>query len=128
RSNLGTFGKVNDEPYDLILINPPYVTSGSSSLKRSIDEEGLATYYTSNGRGTEALAMEWIVRNLKPEGQAIVVVPDGLLNQESMLEYLKTHCFIEGVVSLPTRTFYSTPKKTYIICLRKKADINEQQR
>ncbi|EAP1220364.1 N-6 DNA methylase [Salmonella enterica] len=128
RSNLGTFGKVNDEPYDLILTNPPYVTSGSSSLKRSIDEEGLATYYTSNGRGTEALAMEWIVRNLKPEGQAIVVVPDGLLNQESMLEYLKTHCFIEGVVSLPTRTFYSTPKKTYIICLRKKADINEQQR
>ncbi|AEZ43437.1 N-6 DNA methylase [Escherichia coli O55:H7 str. RM12579] len=128
RSNLGTFGKINDEPYDLILTNPPYVTSGSSSLKRSIDEEGLATYYTSNGRGTEALAMEWIVRNLKPEGQAIVVVPDGLLNQESMLEYLKTHCFIEGVVSLPTRTFYSTPKKTYIICLRKKADINEQQR
>uniref|UniRef100_UPI0026596A5C HsdM family class I SAM-dependent methyltransferase n=1 Tax=Klebsiella pneumoniae TaxID=573 RepID=UPI0026596A5C len=128
RSNLGTFGKVNDEPYDLILTNPPYVTSGSSSLKRSIDEEGLATYYTSNGRGTEALAMEWIVRNLKPEGQAIVVVPDGLLNQESMLEYLKTHCFIEGVVSLPTRTFYSTPKKTYIICLRKKADINERQR
>ncbi|EIS6474432.1 N-6 DNA methylase [Cronobacter sakazakii] len=128
RSNLGTFGKVNDEPYDLILTNPPYVTSGSSSLKRSIDEEGLATYYTSNGRGTEALAMEWIVRNLKPEGQAIVVVPDGLLNQESMLEYLKTHCFIEGVVSLPTRTFYSTPKKTYIICLRKKADINEQQK
>ena len=127
RSNLGTFGKVNDEPYDLILTNPPYVTSGSSSLKRSIDEEGLATYYSSNGRGTEALAMEWIVRNLKPEGQAIVVVPDGLLNQEPMLEYLKTHCFIEGVVSLPTRTFYSTPKKTYIICLRKKADLNEQQ-
>lgn len=127
RSNLGTFGKVNDEPYDLILTNPPYVTSGSSSLKRSIDEEGLATYYSSNGRGTEALAMEWIVRNLKPEGQAIVVVPDGLLNQEPMLEYLKNHCFIEGVVSLPTRTFYSTPKKTYIICLRKKADLNEQQ-
>ncbi|WP_037033524.1 class I SAM-dependent DNA methyltransferase [Rahnella sp. WP5] len=127
RSNLGTFGKVDDEPYDLILTNPPYVTSGSSSLKRSIDEEGLAKYYTSSGRGTESLAMEWIVRNLKLDGQAIVVVPDGLLNQESMLGYLKTNCFIEAVVSLPTRTFYSTPKKTYIICLRKKSDINEEQ-
>lgn len=127
RSNLGSFGKVDDAPYDLILTNPPYVTSGSSSLKRSIDEEGLANYYTSGGRGTESLAMEWIVRNLKSDGQAIIVVPDGLLNQETMLVYLKTHCFIEAVVSLPTRTFYSTPKKTYILSLRKKSDINEEQ-
>ena len=34
RSNLGTFARVNDEPYDLILTNPPYVTSGSSSLEK----------------------------------------------------------------------------------------------
>ena len=34
RSNLGTFGKVEEEPYDLILTNPPYVTSGSNSLRR----------------------------------------------------------------------------------------------
>lgn len=127
RSNLGTFGKVDDKPYDLILTNPPYVTSGSSSLKRSLDEEGLSNYYTSGGRGTESLAMEWIVKNLKVDGQAIVVVPDGLLNQEPMLAYLKTHCFIEAVVSLPTRTFYSTPKKTYIVSLRKKSNITDQQ-
>jgi type I restriction-modification system DNA methylase subunit len=127
RSNLGTFGMVEDEPYDLILTNPPYVTSGSSSLKRAIDEAGLSSHYTSGGRGTEALSMEWIVSNLKEEGQALVVVPDGLLNQAVVLAYLKRHCIIQGIVSLPTRTFYSTPKKTYILALKKKSGIDEAQ-
>ena len=127
RSNLGTFGRVDEEPFDLILTNPPYVTSGSSSLKRIIEEEGLSDHYASGGRGTEALAMEWVVRNLKDRGQALVVVPDGLLHQAPMLTYLKTHCFIEGIVSLPTRTFYSTPKKTYVLALRKKGNVGDEQ-
>ncbi len=127
RSNLGTFGRVDDESYDLILTNPPYVTSGSSSLKRAIENEGLSNHYTSGGRGTEALAMEWIVNNLNDDGMAFVVVPDGLLNQEIMLTYLKAKCVIQGVVSLPVRTFYSTPKKTYILALKKKNDVNIEQ-
>ena len=127
RSNLGTFGKIDDESYDLILTNPPYVTSGSSSLKKSIDECGLSTRYVSGGRGTEALAIEWVIRNLKNSGQAIVVVPDGLLNQSTMLSYIKSRCIIQGIISLPTRTFYSTPKKTYILAIRKKYDIFENQ-
>ena len=120
RSNLGTFALVDSEPFDLILTNPPYVTSGSNSLKRAIDDEGLADSYTSGGRGTESLALEWVVRNLKPGGHALVVVPDGLLNQSTMLSFLKRECFIRGVVSLPSRTFYSTPKKTYILSLERK--------
>ncbi|MFY0080414.1 hypothetical protein ABTQ07_22405, partial [Acinetobacter baumannii] len=40
RSNLGTFGLHEDEPYDLILTNPPYVTSGSASLKGAIEASG----------------------------------------------------------------------------------------
>ena len=127
RSNLGTFGRVNDEPYDLILTNPPYVTGGSSSLKRAIDTAGLSSIYSSGGRGTESLAMEWIVRNLKQNGQAMVVVPDGLLNQTAVISNLKTNCIIQCIVSLPTRTFYSTPKKTYILGLKKKSDISELQ-
>jgi type I restriction enzyme M protein len=120
RSNLGTFAEVDDAPYDLILTNPPYVTSGSTSLKRAIDEEGLADYYTSGGRGTESLALEWVVRNLRPGGNALLVVPDGLLNQQSVLDYVKRTCVIKGIVSLPTRTFYSTPKKTYVLILDRK--------
>lgn len=120
RSNLGTFEKVNEAPFDLILTNPPYVTSGSSSLKKAIDNAGLSNYYSSGGRGTESLAVEWIVRNLKEDGQALLIVPDGLMNQSTILGFVKEECIVQGIISLPTRTFYSTPKKTYILIIQKK--------
>lgn len=120
RTNLGTF-EVNDHSsHDLILTNPPYVTSGSSSLKHALSDAGIADDYPASGRGTESLALQWIIRSLKPGGHAFVVVPDGLMNQEAMLSYAKQHCFIRAVVSLPVRTFYSTPKKTYILALERK--------
>lgn len=127
RSNLGTFGRWNEEPFDLILTNPPYVTNGSNSLKRAIDEEGLADYYTANGRGTEALAVEWIVRHLKPSGNAFVIVPDGLLNQKNMLSFIKRECIVRAIISLPSRTFYATPKKTYILVVVRKTHPEEIQ-
>jgi type I restriction-modification system DNA methylase subunit len=121
RSNLGTFGHWDEAPFDLILTNPPYVTSGSSSLKRAIDEEGLSKHYTSKGRGTEALAVEWIIRHLKlGSGNALIIVPDGLLNQKNILEFVKRECVIRAIISLPPRTFYATPKKTYILSLQRK--------
>lgn len=121
RSNLGTFAKHDEKPFDLILTNPPYVTSGVSSLRQEIDEAGLGERYTFKGRGAEALAIEWIVHNLAEGGQALVVVPDGLLSQTETLRSVAAHCFIQAIISLPPRTFYSTPKKTYILIFTKKA-------
>ena len=121
RSNLGTYERVDDsEQCDLILTNPPYVTSGSASIRSAIDAAGLTRYYSKGGRGTEALAIQWIVNHLKPDGEAFVVMPDGLMNQEAMLAFIKDECSVLGIVALPSRTFYSTPKKTYIVGLRRK--------
>jgi len=127
RSNLGTFGRWDEEPFDLILTNPPYVTSGSSSLKRAIDEEGLAKHYTAKGRGTEALAVEWIVRHLKQGGSALIIVPDGLLIQKNILSFIKRECIVRAVISLPPRTFYATPKKTYVLSIMRKYQPGEEQ-
>lgn len=127
RTNLGTFEVNNDGQHDLILTNPPYVTRGSSSLKAAITDAGLANRYPAAGRGTEALALQWIIRSLKPRGLAFVIVPDGLLNQEAMLSHVKHECFVRAVVSLPVRTFYSTPKKTYILAIQRKSDHNALQ-
>lgn len=130
RSNLGTFEKVDEEPFDLILTNPPYVTSGSSSLKDAIqknEDSKLSSFYTAQGRGTESLAIEWIIKKLKPGGQALVIVPDGLLNQKVMINFIKKECIVEGIISLPVRTFYATPKKTYILIIKKKYNNNEEQ-
>ncbi|MCL4672633.1 MAG: N-6 DNA methylase [Sphingomonadaceae bacterium] len=127
RSNLGTYERIAEgELYDLILTNPPYVTSGSGSLKSAIDEGGLGQHYPENGRGTEALAIQWVIRHLKPGGEAFVVVPDGLLNQASILEFIKRDCEVLLIAALPSRTFYSTPKKTYILGLRRKSSAKAQ--
>jgi len=127
RTNLGTFGRHDDLPYDLILTNPPYVTKGATSLKGAIDANGLSDKFSPIGRGTEALAIQWIIQNLKPNGEALVVVPDGLLNQKPILNYIKEACFIRGIVALPVRTFYSTPKKTHILVLNKKPHPLDEQ-
>lgn len=120
RSNLGTFAKTSEQPFNLILTNPPYVTSGVSSIRRAIDDGGLGDYYTCQGRGTEALSIEWIIKNLADDGQAFVIVPDGLMIQKTVLNYIVQHCTVQGIISLPSRTFYSTQKKTYILALTKK--------
>ncbi|SIT72097.1 class I SAM-dependent DNA methyltransferase [Microbacterium sp. RU33B] len=128
RSNLGTFERIDPtEQYDLILTNPPYVTSGSLSLRNNIDALGLEKHYAAGGRGTESLALQWIINHLKPGGEAYVVVPDGLLNQHSMLSYIKAECLVRAVVALPSRTFYSTPKKTYILAIEKKGSVKVDQ-
>ncbi len=127
RSNLGTYERIDaSEQYDLILTNPPYVTSGSASIRAAIEAAGIASHYPQGGRGTESLALQWVIRHLTPGGQAFVVVPDGLMNQNAMLKFIKSGCEVLSVVALPSRTFYSTPKKTYILGLRKKTQPARQ--
>lgn len=127
RSNLGTFAESMEKPFDLILTNPPYVTSGVASLRKEIESvKAIKNRFTFKGRGTESLAIEWIVRNLAEGGQALVVVPDGLLSQTDVLRGITKECLIQAIISLPARTFYSTPKKTYILVVKRKADADPQ--
>ena len=68
RDNLGTFGFIlkDEEKYDVILSNPPYVTSGSSIIKEEIRKTPrTAQYYPVNALGLEGLSLEWIVKSLK---------------------------------------------------------------
>jgi type I restriction enzyme M protein len=131
-SILGTLRDPVENEYDLILTNPPYVTSGSSNLKDEIQKDNeLKNYYKINAIGVEGLFMEWIVRALKPNGKAFVVVPDGIFNRQNdrnLREFLRNECFIDGIISLPLNTFFTTNKKTYILCITKKnnkADIQK---
>jgi len=129
-SILGTLAVKEEEKYNLILSNPPYVTSGSSNIKEEIKRKGLSDYYKINAMGLEGLFMEWIIKALKPNGKAFIVVPDGIFNRQNdknLRQYILDECFIDGVISLPTKTFFSTPKKTYILCITKKGNKSEQQ-
>jgi len=125
-SILGTLSDAVEEEYDLILTNPPYVTSGSSNLKEEIKKDGeLVNYYKVNALGVEGLFMEWIVRALKPNGKAFIVVPDGIFNRQNdknLRKFIIDECYIDGIISLPEKTFFTTPKKTYLLCITKKSN------
>lgn len=131
-SILGTLSDGIENKYDLILTNPPYVTSGSSNLKEEVKEDGdLVNYYKVNAMGVEGLFMEWIVNALKPNGKAFIVVPDGVFNRQNdknLRQFFVDECFIDGIISLPLNTFFTTNKKTYILAITKKADKKEKQK
>jgi len=129
-SILGTLATKTENKYDLILSNPPYVTSGSSNIKEEIKRKGLSDYYKVNAMGLEGLFMEWIIRALKPDGKAFVVLPFGAFsrqNDRNLRQFILDECIIDGVISLPGKTFFSTPQKTYILCITKKTDKKEIQ-
>lgn len=134
KSNLGTLEKIyskEEEKFDLILTNPPYVTSGSSTLKNEIAQNGeLNNFYSVNASGIEGLALEWIIKSLKKGGKAFVIVPDGILNRQNdkkLRKFLLDECFLDGIISLPLNTFFTTNKKTYILAITKKADKEDKQ-
>ena len=127
RSNLGTFARVDDEPYDLILTNPPYVTKGSKSLQDAISKDPKAgQFYDLGLKGTEGLALNWIVKKLRSGGEALVIVPNTLLRRPPALQALRKHCIVRGIISLPERTFYATGRQTYILALERKRGTQEQ--
>ncbi|CAG8734767.1 10613_t:CDS:2, partial [Ambispora leptoticha] len=128
---LGTLAEPEKDKYDLILTNPPYVISGSGNLKDKIREkDSLSNYYKIDASGFEGLFMEWIIRALKPNGKAFVVIPDGILNRKNdqkLRQFIINECFIDGIISLPNKTFFNTSKKTYILCLTKKNSKGDVQ-
>lgn len=130
-SILGTLRDPVINTYDLILTNPPYVTSGSSNLKDEIKKDTeLEKYYKANGLGVEGLFIEWIIKALKPNGKAFVVIPDGILNRQNdtnLRKFILDSCIIDAIISLPINTFFTTNKKTYIIALTKKYDTTQNQ-
>ncbi len=131
-SNLGTLKeKFEIEEYkpDLVLTNPPYITSGVATIRKQIEEEGLSDFYKNSGKGVEGLCLKWIISNLKRNGSAFIILPDSIFNVITNLilrnELIKK-CFINCIISLPLKTFYNTPKKTYILGITKK-DCNEDE-
>ncbi len=116
---LGTLEKIDGKQYDVILANPPYYQS--ALISKSAKDTG---FYTEKGLGVEGLFLEWIIKSIKPNGIANIVLPDGIftnVGNKRLHEFITTNCYIEAIISLPINTFFNTPKKTYIMTLRKKA-------
>ncbi len=134
KDNLGTFGHIisdEAEKFDLILSNPPYVTSGSGIIKEEIrNTPRTQKAYPINALGLEGLSLEWIINSLKPGGQAYLIIPDGLLGRvggKKLRNFILQQCYLDAIVSLPVRTFFANWENTYIFVISKKHDIKITQ-
>jgi type I restriction-modification system DNA methylase subunit len=59
----------------------------------------------------------------------LVVVPDGFLNRQNdkhLRKYLLEQCYLDAIISLPLKTFFTTTKKTYILVITKKHDTQKE--
>lgn len=131
-TNLGTLSlRLDDESkrYDVILTNPPYITRGVNALRHEIATSAVSDYYKAEGKGVDSLCLEWIIRSLKRGGRAFVIVPYGLLScqyNSKVKKLLRECCHLNTVISLPSRTFFNTPQKTYIIGFTRKTEDDVQ--
>lgn len=123
---LGTLEQVSTEgkqkQYDIIFANPPYYQS--ELISKTAKNTG---FYTEKGQGVEGLFLEWIIKSLKPNGFANIVLPDGIftnIGNNRLRNFIIEQCFIEAIISLPINTFFNTPKKTYILTIKKKRDLS----
>lgn len=130
RSTIGSLSNMSGN-YDLILSNPPYVRKGLSVYHEFIsDNMALASFYGIKTSSKEGLFVIHIVKSLKPGGRAFVILPDGFFHTKSdneLRQFVLENCFLDAIVSLPARTFYTTAKKTYILCITKKRKVSEVQ-
>jgi type I restriction-modification system DNA methylase subunit len=134
RDNLATFGHIikdEEQKYDYILTNPPYVTRGASIIKEEIKSKGFGKEYPVNAFGLEGLGIEWIIRTLKKKGKAFIIVPDGVMERsgdKKLRNHIFKECYLDAIISLPVRTFYANFRKTYIIAITKKDKIDDTQK
>ncbi|MBO4235592.1 MAG: N-6 DNA methylase [Firmicutes bacterium] len=122
----GTLDNLDENKYDLILANPPYYQS--AIITSEAKSKG---YYSEGGSGVEGLFLEWIVKSLKKGGTANIVLPDGIFNNlanQKLRDYIIKTCFVEAIISLPLNTFFNTPKKTFVLTIIKKENVNDTQK
>jgi type I restriction enzyme M protein len=128
----GSLALAPREEWDLVMANPPYVVTGMTAQRKMLAEDPvLASYYSVPGSGVENLCLQEVIAGLRRGKRAFVVVPDGLLlrhSEEALKRHLLRQCILEAVISLPKDTFYSTPKKTYILVFNRKQHADERQR
>ena len=74
-SILGTLVEPITEEYDLILTNPPYVTTGSSNLKEEITKSGLESHYKINAMGVEGIIYGMDCKGIKTKWEGIYNYP-----------------------------------------------------
>jgi type I restriction enzyme M protein len=103
---------------DLVLTNPPFGTKKGGGRPTRTDFS--VTADTSN---KQLAFVEHVVRALKPNGRAAMVVPDNVLFADGTGQELRTWlmnlCNLHTILRLPTGIFYAQGVKTNMLFFRR---------
>jgi type I restriction enzyme M protein len=99
---------------DVILTNPPFGTKKGGGRPTRADFS-----ITAESSNKQLAFVEHIVRALKPGGRAAIVLPDGVLSEDSTGRRLRTWlmelCNLHTILRLPNGIFYSPGVKTNVL-------------
>lgn len=144
RDSLTTLNQ--EECFDYIITNVPYGAGESDGIVHNIsdvkvikendDKAKIINRIRTFERDNNTQKLEYnslikVVQLLKEGGKAIVIVPDGLLENPSfskMREWLLVKCKIDMIISIPKYAFAPyTKEKTYALFLQKRMSYDEEQ-
>jgi type I restriction enzyme M protein len=113
------------EGYDLILANPPFNVPGKLS-------PSLGRLYAIPTRDTLGLFIQQVILQLKPNGRAVVLVPEGFLFRGGPERNLRRHLIecgqVDAVISLTAGSFQPTTSIRCALILLNRKGGNQKVR
>lgn len=129
-TSFGSLSCIHEQEFaDVIVTNPPFVSEGIGKKKKGMSKE-LKSYYKDCGHYIEGMFVRYISKSLKKGGEAIVILPFGVLSRkkDKSKQDILDNFNIKAIVSLPRRLFDNTDWKTYILFMQKKESEEEVYR
>lgn len=115
----------DDEPFDLIVSNPPYSTkwvSDSDSVLANDERFNVAGVLAPKSKADLAFVMHSLSW-LSNEGTAAIVCFPGILyrggREKTIRKYLVERNTVDAVIQMPSNLFYGTSIQTCLLILRK---------
>lgn len=125
-----------NQKFDYVLTNPPFGTQGKISDSKILMKYDLsmAGKKKLNAQVPDILFVEKVIKILKENGRAAIILPDGDFENPSLeyfRKYLINNVKIDAIISLPDGTFipYGTGVKSSILFFSKlsEKELNNQK-
>ena len=104
-------GRIKENMFDVILINPPFGIHVDRTMKVTEDGQSISSLYELNSSNAEILFIERTINLLKPGGRAALVLPEGIFNNSSnskVRQFVEERAQILSIISIPADVFLSS--------------------
>jgi type I restriction-modification system DNA methylase subunit len=124
KTALGSLELMSKNQFDLIITNPPFVVSGSRDYGKIIQtNNNRKKYYNQKSSGVEGLFLQFIIKSLKSNGEAWILLPETFFLRTpdfTIRNWLLKNCQIIFIAIMPERVFYNTPKRVVILNIKRR--------